>query len=116
MQDYAHRLACVIKKNRLEMDYTQEQLAEKAHIDVRTVIAIEKERGNPKLETLFPIIRALKMDARELFDDVPQCESRAARTLRLTIEQCSDDDAATLLPIVEAVLNALHSSKGIPIE
>ena len=64
MQEYSQRLADAIKKARLELGLTQEQVAEKSGTDVRTIINMEQGRGNPKLETLFPLIQTLKMDAR----------------------------------------------------
>lgn len=77
MQECSQQLADAIKKARLELGLTQEQVAEKSGTDVRTIINMEQGRGNPKLETLFPLIHALKMDAREIFDvtaklDAPQ--------------------------------------------
>ena len=68
MQEYSQRLADAIKKARLELGLTQEQVAEKSGTDVRTIINMEQGRGNPKLETLFPLIQTLKMDAREIFE------------------------------------------------
>ena len=53
MKYYAELLGQTIKKARLAQRLTQAQLAAKANIDVRTIINIEKYRGNPKLEVLF---------------------------------------------------------------
>ena len=32
------------------------------------------------------------------------------------INECSEEEAATLFPVIEAVLNALRTNKGIKIE
>ena len=32
-----------------------------------TVLNIENYKGNPKMEVLYPLVRALKMDSREIF-------------------------------------------------
>ena len=72
-------------------------------------------RGNPKLKTLFRVVRALKIDARELFDD-QQSDNPSIRRVSLLINECSEEEAATLLPIIEAVLTALRTNKGIKIE
>lgn len=116
MSEYARRLAIAVKKSRIGLDLTQEEVAEKSGTDVRTIIALEKGRGNPKLETLYPVIRALKIDAREIFDDTPQIDSSTTRQLHLLVNDCKEEEAAALLPVVQAVLSALRSNKGIKIE
>ena len=116
MLKYSQRLANAVKKARSELALTQEEVAEKCDTDVRTIINMDMGRGNPKLNTLFKIVRALKIDARELFDDDPQSDSPSIRRVCLLINECSDDEAATLLPVIEAVLTALRSSSGIKIE
>lgn len=110
------QLANAVKKARLELGLTQEQVAEKSNTDVRTIINLEKGRGNPKLETLFPLIRVLKIDAREIFDETVKLDAPSVRHLRLLLNDCSDEEATVLLPVVESVLNAIRSSKAISIE
>ena len=116
MLKYSQRLAEAVKKARLELGLTQEEVADKCDTDVRTIINMEMGRGNPKLKTLFKVVRALKIDARELFDDDPQSDSPAVRRVCLLINECSEEEAATLFPVIEAVLNALRTNRGIKIE
>lgn len=116
MQEYSQQLADAIKKARLELGLTQEQVAEKIGTDVRTIINMEQSRGNPKLETLFPLIRALKMDAREIFDVAAKLDAPSIRHLRLLVDECSEEEATTLLPVIEAVLTALRSGHAKKIE
>lgn len=116
MLDHSQLLADAVKNARLELGLTQEEVADKCDTDVRTIINMEMGRGNPKLKTLFKVVRALKIDARELFDDGPQSDSPSVRRVCLLINECSEEEAATLFPVVEAVLNALRTNKGIKIE
>ena len=116
MLDHSQRLADAVKNARLELGLTQEEVADKCDTDVRTIINMEMGRGNPKLKTLFKVVRALKIDARELFDDGPQSDSPSVRRLCPLINECSEEEAATLFPVIEAVLNALRTNKGIKIE
>ena len=69
MPEYARRLAVVVKRTRTELDLTQEEVAEKSGTDVRTIITFEQGCGNPTLKTLYAVVRALKIDTREIFDD-----------------------------------------------
>ena len=116
MQDYSRQLAQAIKKVRLELGLTQEQVAEKSGTDVRTIINMEQARGNPKLETLFPLIQALKMDAREIFDATAKLDAPTVRHLRLLVDSCSEEEAAALLPVMESVLAALRATRASKIE
>lgn len=77
---------------------------------------MEQGRGNPKLETLFPLIQTLKMDAREIFDVAPKLDAPSIRHLRLLIDDCSEEEAATLLSVMESVLTALRSTQATKIE
>ena len=113
MLDHSQRLADAVKNARLELGLTQEEVADKCDTDVRTIINMEMGRGNPKFKTLFKVVRALKIDARELFDDGPQSDSPSVRRVYLLINECSEEEAATLFPVIEAVLNALRTNKGI---
>ena len=112
MSEYSQRLAEAIKNTRLELGLTQEELAERSGTDVRTIINMEMGRGNPKLQTLYAVIRALKMDARLIFDDDPQSESSITRQVKFLLDRCSEDEMVTLLPVIEAVLTALRSNRG----
>lgn len=116
MLDHSQRLADAVKNARLELGLTQEEVADKCDTDVRTIINMEMGRGNPKFKTLFKVVRALKIDAKELFDDGPQSDSPSVRRVYLLINECSKEEAATLFPVIEAVSNALRTNKGSKIE
>lgn len=112
MKYYAELLGQNIKKARIEQRLTQAQLAAKANVDVRTIINIEKYRGNPKLEVLFSLINVLKIDAREIFNPEMPCEKPAIQKLRFLIEDCSKEEANAIKPVIEAVLQALRQQNS----
>lgn len=116
MQDYSHPLGDAVKVARSELGLTQEQVAGKIEADTRTIMNIENYKGNPKMKTLFPLIRLLKIDAREIFNPEMQRESPAIRQLRFLIEDCSEQEATTLIPVIEAVLSALRAKEASKIE
>ena len=91
MLKYSQRLADAVKKARSELNLTQEEVANKCDTDVRTIINMEMGRGNPKLNTLFRVVRALKIDARELFDD-PQSDSPSIRRVCFVLTTHIDRD------------------------
>ncbi len=116
MSEYSRPLGDAVKRARGELDLTQRQVADAADIDMRTVLNIENYKGNPKLEVLFPLVRALKIDPREIFYPELRRESPALRRLRLMIEECSEEEAALLVPAVESILSALKAKASIAIQ
>lgn len=104
MPEYSRPLGDAVKRARGKLGLTQNEVADAADIDVRTVLNIENYKGNPKMEVLFPLVRALKIDAREIFNPEIQRESPALRQLRLLIEECNEEEAAVIIPVFQAVL------------
>ena len=116
MHDYSRPLGDAVKRARGKLDLTQSEVADLADIDVRTVLNIENYKGNPKMEVLYPLIRALKIDAREIFNPEIRRDSPALRQLRVLIEECSEEEAAAIIPVFESVLTALRDKNALPIE
>ena len=116
MHDYSRPLGDAVKRARGKLDLTQNEVADLADIDVRTELNIENYKGNPKMEVLYPLIRALKIDAREIFNPEIRRESPALRQLRLLIEECSEEEAAAIIPVFQSVLTALRDKNALPIE
>lgn len=116
MHEYSRPLGDAIKRARGKLGLTQSEVADKADIDVRTVLNIENYKGNPKMEVLYPLVRALKLDSREIFNPEMKRESPAIRQLRFMIEECSEQESAALIPIIESVLSVLRAKGAIEIE
>lgn len=60
MPEYSRPLGDAIKRARGKLGLTQNEVADAADIDVRTVLNIENYKGNPKMEVLFPLVRAFE--------------------------------------------------------
>ena len=116
MHDYSRPLGDAVKRARGKLDLTQSEVADLADVDVRTVLNIENYKGNPKMEVLYPLVRALKIDAREIFNPEIRRESPALRQLRVLIEECSEEEAAAIIPVFQSVLTALRDKNALPIE
>ena len=115
MSDYSRILGDVVKQARERANLTQKEVAEAANIDSRTVLNIENYKGNPKLEVLYPLIRILNIDAREVFNPELKRQSAALSELRILIEECSEEEAIDILPILKSVLAALKNKNSIDI-
>ena len=116
MPDYSKTLGDVVKRTRKDLDLTQNEVADSIDVDVRTIINIENYKGNPKLEVLYPLVRSLKIDAREIFYPEMQRESPSLRQLRLLVEDCSEEEAAAMIPVLQSVVSVLRNKNATPIE
>ena len=118
MNDYDFRRAFgdAIKRVRGKEGLTQQQVARRANLDIRTVLNSENYRGNPKLEAVSSLIRTLYIDPWEFFFPELGVESPLTRRLRLLLSDITEEEAATLIPVVESVLDALRSKDVLPLE
>ena len=67
------------------------------------------------MEVRYSLIRSLKIDAREIFYPEMQRESPALRQLRLLVEDCSEEEAAAIIPVLQSVVAALRDKNATPI-
>ena len=116
MSDYAHTLGDAVKRARGKSGLTQSEVADAANVDVRTVLNIENYKGNPKMEVLYPLIRVLKIDTKEVFYPEMQRESPALSQLRLLTEDCTEEEAASIIPIFNSVLSVLRERNATQIK
>ena len=113
MYDFSRPLGDAVKSTRYQRGLTQNQVADMAEIDVRTVMNIENYKANPKMHVLFPLLRALRIDAQAVFNPELRREAPAFQQLRLLIEECSEQEAEALVPVIESVLSALLTKEAI---
>ena len=112
MQEFAYTLGNVVKQARLGQKMTQLEVAERIQADERTILNIEHYKGNPKMEILWALIRALGIDANTLFYPEKAHESSDLYRLQLLLNECSDEELSLLLSICESVLSAFRSAQG----
>ena len=112
MFEYSKSLGDAVRTARSKTTLTQAQVAEKADIDNRTVLNIENNKGNPKLEVLYPLIRTLKINPTEIFYPEVHRNSSSLNQLRIMIEECTEKEAAAIIPIFESVLAALRDQNA----
>ena len=90
MQVFSRPFGDAVRTARIERGYTQKQLAEKIDVDERTISSIEKYEANTTMEILYPLIRVLKIDPREIFIPELGRESKAHYQLRLLLDNCNE--------------------------
>lgn len=109
MLEYERSLGDAVKRARKRLSMTQQQVAEEAGIDSRTVMNIENYHGNPKMAVLFPLLRVLKIDPWEIFYPELKNDSFAIHQLLLIFEKCSEDEVNAALTVCKAMIAALNS-------
>lgn len=115
MPEYSRPLGDAVRQARIRLKLTQNEVADSIDVDSRTVLNIENYKGNPKMEVLYPLVRALKIDAREIFTPETMENTPSVCQLRMLVDTCSEQDAAALIPVIQAVLSAMHSKNAIEI-
>ena len=115
MSEYSRILGDVVKVAREKAGLTQAEVAASIDRDSRTVLNIENYKGNPKLEVLYPLVRALKIDSREIFNPEMQLESPALRQLQLMVAECSEAEADALIPVVQAAIDLVRNRSKLRI-
>ena len=67
MAEYSQSLGNTVRKSRKDKGLTQRTVANRLNVDVRTIMNIENQKANPRMDVLFPLIRLLKIDPRDIF-------------------------------------------------
>lgn len=116
MSEYSRPLGDTVKKARKKMGLTQNQVAVLTNSDERTIMNIENYKANTTMEVLYPLIRTLRIDPRDIFCPEMGKESPTHYQLQLLINGCSEEEAAALIPVCQAVISALRANDGIPIK
>jgi len=111
MPDYSRVLGDVVKIARERAGLTQAEVAASIDRDPRTILNIENYKGNPKLEVLYPLIRSLKIDAREIFFPEMNVNSPSVQQLRLLVTNCNEEEAAAIIPVIQAALQMIRTKE-----
>ena len=115
MLNFTRPLGDTVRKARTEQGFTQASIAERVDIDSRTIINIERYKGNPTLEILYPLVRVLNIDPWDIFYPEMKHDESALRQIDLFLRNCSEEELNLLLPICQTVVETLRSKDTQPI-
>ena len=116
MHEYVYVLGNIIRRERLRAGLTQDELAERVGVDARTILKIENHRGNPKMEVLYPLLRALNIDANLVFYPESAEQSPALKQFLLLISRCTSEEIEALHQVCQTVISVLNANKAIDIQ
>ena len=113
MHKHQRILGDLVKAERLKRGMTQEQLAIAIHSNKRTIIDIEKYRGNPKLDTLIELLTYLNIDPYIIFFQNSPGHSEALSHLEQQLHDCSEEQIDLLVPICRMIIEFAEASNHI---
>ena len=93
-----------LKKARLDQKLTYDELSEKSGVSSRYIKEIENHGNVPSLEKLGQLIRALHISADPFFYPAALNDNLDYQRLLVYLSECTDDQIATILALVEAYL------------
>lgn len=97
----------ILKQERIRGGYTRDQIAERADIGVRYLIAIENDEKKPKFDVLYRLVRALGLEPGKIFYSEITEEDESGRLMRL-LQNCDDRDRK----VIAAMINTLIDTRG----
>ena len=114
--DHAKLLADHIRRIRGYMDISQETLAQQAKISNKTVQNIEECKTDPRLSSIAPICKALRLDARLFITPELITESPYLADLSLLLSDCNDAEASAIINVVRNVKDAIRCNSSSEIK
>lgn len=95
----------ILKQERLRIGYTREQVAERAEIGIRYLIAIENDEKKPKFDVLYRLVRALGLAPDKLFyAELESGDSESSRLVRL-LQNCNDRDRKLIAAMIDTLID-----------
>lgn len=95
----------ILKQERLRLGYTREQIAERADIGTRYLIAIENDEKKPKFDVLYRLIRAIGMAPGKLFYPELEEDDESCRLVRL-LQSCNDRDRELIAAMIDTLVDS----------
>lgn len=100
-------LGDAVKTARAKRNLTQLQLAENAGVSSRTITDMENYNGNPRFDTLWPVVRYLQLSVKDIF--FPEQNGETVRTLiHQELSAFSEEELEVALKVLEGLRQGLH--------
>ena len=110
MSECAKALGDCVYRYRKKRNMTQAALAESTGVTEQTIRKIEHGEGNLQLDVLSALIEVLQIDPTEIFYPSETADAPARKQLEIMLSDCSDDQIASLIPIVSGALEVVKLS------
>ncbi len=108
MQEAKKNLGKVVRAARKRKKMTQEYLAERAGVQSRLILDMEKGEGNPRFDSLFATVRQLDIPADDIFYYDRAISGDAEKFLR-ELSAFSEPEQRLALAAARAVLQQIRN-------
>ena len=68
------------------------------------------------MEILYPLVRYLNIDARDIFNPERKQDTPCMKQLRVLIDGCTEHEAKALIPVIQAVCSVLWDRDTLEIK
>lgn len=99
----AVRFGSLVRERRKALGLSQTALEEKVFCSKRSLIEIEKGKGNPNLQTFFNLISFLEIDPYLIFSSETGTESDLLPVLIHLLQGRSEEELITLYPVIKSL-------------
>lgn len=99
-------IGSILKEERLRLGYTRDQVAERAGIGVRYLVAIENDEKKPKFDVLYRLLRSLGISADKVFyPEQIGIMSEESEHIKRLYQTCTPRDQRLVLSLLDSMLN-----------
>ena len=111
MSNYSKRLGELVVTKRKELRWTQAKLAEEADISELTIRKFEHGEGNPQMNVLLPLLKALRISPSALLEDEDDPKP-AQKEVQMILDECSNEEILDIIPVIEATKKIIIKTRS----
>ena len=100
---YRQRLGDAVREARMNLDLSQNTLAERSHVSLRTISDIETYKANPRFDSLCSLASYLNIIG-----------STTMQQILVELESCSEEEQVIVLQTLRGLLKGLHTRTENP--
>lgn len=112
---YRQRLGDAVKEARTDRELSQNTLAERSHVSLRTISDIENYKANPRFDSLCSLASYLNISIDAVINDRKNNSgSPTMQQIMVELASCSEEEQMIVLHTLRGLLKGLHTRTENP--
>ena len=112
---YRQRLGDAVREARMNLDLSQNTLAERSHVSLRTISDIETYKANPRFDSLCSLASYLNISIDAVIKDRKNNSGGTTmQQILVELESCSEVEQVIVLQTLRGLLKGLHTRTENP--
>ena len=112
---YRKRLGDAVKEARMDKGLSQNTLAERSHVSLRTISYIETYKAKPRFDSLCSLASYLNISIDAVIKDRKNNSgSTTMQQILIELESCSEEEQVIVLQTLRGLLKGLHTRTENP--